>query len=172
MARNNGSAIDVGRRVLRERDRNFYPVDRAEAARSGAYYTRGAVMEWESFERQERWILPEAGLSVARFDWKPTARRQPSWYIEPDLITVSGDVFDTRDGFLDLEVYEGVRYEVEDLDEFAEALASGEITFDEGQMVMMAFHRLLTALRQNGMSGEALLRELAPDLPGPRSYLR
>jgi len=70
-----------------------------------------------------------------------------------------------RDGFIDVELYEGLRYEIDDIDEFTEAMASGELTTGEALQVLRSLDIVSRALRENGFSGQALVRAWAPDLP-------
>ena len=104
-------------------------------------------------------------VSISRRDWRHGHDGHLDWYIEPDLIEVHGEEVHIIDGFLDVEVYEGSRYEVDDIDEFAGAVADRTLSMEEGLAVLASFHRISTELRLNGFRGTALLAKWAPDLP-------
>jgi len=100
-----------------------------------------------------------------RLTFLPNVPNPLDWCIEPDPVLVDGSVWRVRDAFLDLEVYEGVRYELRDADELADGLAAGEISLAEALTALHSLNSLCQALRLNGFSGKALLDEFAPGLP-------
>jgi predicted RNA-binding protein associated with RNAse of E/G family len=162
--RNGGSEIVTETRRLRDRNGLWYALDRLSVGRSGLYHAR-ATPEVELFTYHERWLLPGPGWAISRFVWRPNRPGRIDWYIEPEIIEVDGSVWRVRDGYLDLAVHEGLRYQLEDADELAEAIAAGEIPLTEALAALTSLQRLCTALRGNGCSGQALLAEFAPELP-------
>ena len=70
-----------------------------------------------------------------------------------------------RDGYLDLEVWEGRRYHLQDAHELAEGLAAGEISVSETVHALDALGRLCEALKRADCSVRAVLAEYAPGLP-------
>jgi predicted RNA-binding protein associated with RNAse of E/G family len=62
-------------------------------------------------------------------------------------------------------IYEGRRYEVQDADELADALETGEITLAEAASALRSLHTGTGILAGNGCSGAALLTRYAPGLP-------
>ncbi|MBF6599981.1 MAG: hypothetical protein IVW36_05680 [Dehalococcoidia bacterium] len=73
-----------------------------------------------------------------------------------------------RDGYVDVYVHDGARYDVEDVCELAAGLVTGQITQAELIDVLRALDRLCEALRAHGCSGHELPRAFAPSLPAPR----
>jgi predicted RNA-binding protein associated with RNAse of E/G family len=142
------------------------PAD-VEALRT-AGFSEEAIAERKArltFDYHERWLLPDQGLSVSRFRFLPTAPYTIDWYIETEILSIEGHLWTVRDGYLDLEVHEGQRYDLDDAEELGEGLASGDITPQEAATVLASLSRLSELLRRNGCSGSALLEAFAPGLP-------
>lgn len=162
MPRNGGCVVDVGRGVVRDRDGGTYAIDELLVADGSLYYARhvgGDVITY-----QWRWILPAQDLVINRFTFGDAAEIQPDWYIETDLCVVEGDVWSVRDGYLDLCVWDGVRYELEDAGELGDGVAAGEIAIDHAVRALRALDGVCERLRANGCSGAVLLGGLAPGL--------
>lgn len=165
--RNAGKDIDIGRKVVRDRDGLWHPVDTMQVSGGVLYYARPVPAE--HFNYHELWAFPEQDWVVSRLHFHPDAPDPIDWYIEPDLVDVTGDMWAIRDAYLDVCAFEGSHYRLEDAGELAEGLASGAITLPEAVRALEALDRLLAVLERNGNSGAALLRELAPGLPNPFS---
>jgi predicted RNA-binding protein associated with RNAse of E/G family len=162
--RHNGTVVDVERRRVRDRQGVWYPTDRLTLGESGLYY--GHTWPPDALAAySESWWLPQPGWAVHRIAFRPQAPVKPDWYVEIDPIVVNGPLWHQKDGYLDVSVFEGVRYEIEDADELAEGLAAGDITLAEATAVLCALDRLCRALHRLGCSGVALLAEFAPELP-------
>ena len=172
MPRNAGCTVDVaGQRVL-DRDGMWHDVQHLTESPSGLFYERPLYPRPDQvLEHHQRWILPSHGWVINRHRFLPHAERPVDWYIEPEIIKAEGGVWRIQDAYLDVFVFEGSRYELDDADEFGEALALGDITLDEGVQALEALARLLRALECHEFSGAALLREYAPGLPGPDAFL-
>ncbi len=158
--RHTGSVVDISAGTVRDRDGGTYALDRLELAGGCLYHARAVA--YPRFDYHERWVLPVQGWAISRFRWLVEA--ELDWYIEPDLITVAGPSWEVADGLLDVAVSEGVRYQVEDADELAEALELGHLSLAEGATVLRNFQALEAALREADYSGAALLRRYAPAL--------
>jgi predicted RNA-binding protein associated with RNAse of E/G family len=177
MARNAGSDIDIKAQRIRDRDGAWYPVDGLTVTPNGLFYARMVGVKdpikrapGQLFFHQQRWILPKQGWVLNRFDFFADVPEPSDWYIEPELVTVSDDLWSVRDGYIDVEVWDGLRYHIDDADELAEGLTSGEITIDDAVAVLHALDRLVDALKSCGISGQTLLAEYAPDLPKPDEH--
>jgi len=151
------------RRVF-DRDRVWHPAERLAVADGALYYARPTPGE-DHFRAYERWLLPGQMWSVARFNFHDHFTDRVDWYIEMDFIEVEGGIWRVRDGYLDVAVWEGSRYEVWDADELAEGMLAGEISVEEVARALDSLKRLGLALKRNGYSGAALLAEYAPGLP-------
>jgi predicted RNA-binding protein associated with RNAse of E/G family len=113
-------------------------------------------------------LLPKQSLAVSRMAFHPHRTNAVDWYIETDLIDVSGGTWNVRDGYLDVCVVEGLRYDVEDAGELADAVRDGDIPLSDALEALRALDLLCQTLRTNGCSGHALLRQFAPSLPPSR----
>jgi predicted RNA-binding protein associated with RNAse of E/G family len=164
LPRSLGSVVNVIERTVRYKDGQIYRLDDFELSDQGLYYRRPEVNS-AKVTSHECWLIPSLNMSLSRWDWRTGFDGHFEWYIEPDLVIVVGGEVRVLDGFIDVEVYEGVRYEVDDIDEFTEALGSGELPLSEGLEVLTSFHRISKELRQNGFVGAELLSRLAPGLP-------
>jgi predicted RNA-binding protein associated with RNAse of E/G family len=164
MARHRGVDVDTAARRVRDRDGCWYPAENLVVSEAGLYYYRD-FPDGELFSRNEKWLLPGPGWVINRLSFLPHVPDPLDWYIEPDSVQVDGSIWRVRDAFLDLEVYEGVRYELLDADELADGLAAGEITLAEALVALQALDKLCGALRRHGFSGRALLVEFASGLP-------
>jgi predicted RNA-binding protein associated with RNAse of E/G family len=164
--RNGGSTVDAAARTIRDRNGRTYALDDVVVAESGLYFARTILND--HFWYQERWMLPAGPWVVNRFGFHPHRTDAVDWYIETDVVERDGDLWHVRDGFLDLFVYEGARYHVDDADELAEAIERSEISMADATAALRALDRLCDELEANGCSGAALLRAHAPGLPAPR----
>jgi predicted RNA-binding protein associated with RNAse of E/G family len=133
-------------------------------AEGGLYYAR-PIAGSEHFYFHERWLLPEHAWSISRFTFHEHFKERVDWYIEMDAIEIAGERWRVSDGYLDVAVIEGVRYEVWDADELADGLRGGEITLEEGMLALESLNRLARYLARNKYSGAVLLEEFAPGLP-------
>jgi predicted RNA-binding protein associated with RNAse of E/G family len=142
-----------------------FALDRLEIANHRLFYAR-AIPEDASVHYQETWLIPDQGWAVTRFAFRDHLRTGAiDWKMEPDLVRQDGSLWRVTNGLLDLDVYEGARYDLEDADELAEAMSTGAISLEDGFAALHALNSLCRALRRHGYSGRSLLREYAPGLP-------
>ena len=62
-------------------------------------------------------------------------------------------------------MYEGSHYDLQDADEFADALSAGELSSDEAVKILYALDSLRRELHANNYSGQQILNRYAPGLP-------
>ena len=159
-----GLMVDVGARTHRDRGRTS-SLD-ALVLGEGGLYIAGPLPENRRFRAYQRWLLPTEGWAVGRFAPHPGQRPMAEdWYIDLDEITVSGDIWRAEDRLLDVAVFEGQRYEVQDADELADCLDRGLLAPAAVIAALRALHHLCRALERLDLSGAALLAEYAPGLP-------
>jgi predicted RNA-binding protein associated with RNAse of E/G family len=135
---------------------------------SAGLYVAGAITDHPRITAFEQWLLPGEGWVVGRFrvhPGQPPARWD--WYVDIDAVEVDGARWYARDRLLDLTIFEGQRYEVHDLDEFADAVEGGHLSAAESLATLRSLDRLCRAVRDTGFSGQGLLERYAPDLPRP-----
>lgn len=164
MGRNSGKDIDVSRRVIRDRDGVSHETEGLTVIGHVLYYGR-PIMDFHLFDYHELWAFAGLDLVVNRLHFLPGATDPFDWYIETDIVDVQDAVWRIRDGYLAVCLYEGSRYRLEDADEFADGLACADISREDAVRVMTSLNRVLGMLEGNGLSGTALLRDLAHGLP-------
>ena len=157
--------IDARAKTVRERNGITHAVEHLVVSDEGLYYGRAMDADHKYWWYQERWVIPNVPLVINRFAFHKDTPGPIDWYIEADLIVVDGDEWRVSDGYLDLLLQEGVRYDLDDAGELADGIECGEITAAEAITALRSLDRVCVALRANGHSGHALLRELAPTLP-------
>jgi predicted RNA-binding protein associated with RNAse of E/G family len=160
-----GYVVDTSALMVGQPGGPLWALDRLELAGGRLYYALSIAGD-PSISYQETWLIPDEGWAITRFRFQP----QPvspaiDWKLETDWIEAHGDTWLVHDGFLDLAVTEGLRAELEDADELAEAIRAGEIALEDALAVLQSLDRLWRALRQRHYSGLALLRDYAPGLP-------
>jgi predicted RNA-binding protein associated with RNAse of E/G family len=163
MPRNGGAVVDTEMRQVCDRNALWYPLDELVVDGGTLYYAR-PIEGNALFSYHWRWLLPEQAWVINRFRFHAHVLDPMDWYIETDLIDVDGPLWRVRDGYLDIEVFEGVRYELRDADELAEGLATGDIPLAETIIALESLNRLCVALRRHRFSGWSLLEEFAPGL--------
>ena len=169
MARNSGKDIDPIAKRVRDRDGEWHGVDELQIEGRVLYYGR-PLDPWPAmqFDYHEMWAFADLDVTVSRLRFFPNAPDAIDWYVETDPIDIVDDVWHLRDGFLDVCVYEGSRYRVEDAGELADGLATTTISVEEVGRALRALDRVLRALDANQCSGAALLRSWAPELAEKR----
>lgn len=164
MARN-GYVVDAVGGTVGGPDGDTYALDRVEVVNGRLFYAR-PIAENASIFYQDLWLLPVQGWAITRFAFHEHLRATSiDWKMEPDRVEREGPLWRVSDGYLDLDVYEGSRYDLDDADELADAIAAGAISLAEGLGTLHALNALCKALRRHGYSGHSLLREYAPGLP-------
>lgn len=158
--------VDIPSQMVSARDGLFYPIDRFAVSDGALYFGRYGAAN-PSIAYQERWLLPEQGWVVIRWTMHPDVEPLGyDWYVDIDRIDIHDGHWTITDRYLDMIVRENLGYEVLDADELADALASGGIAVADALSSLRALDGLCKALRRHDFSMLALLREVAPGLPG------
>lgn len=97
-------------------------VDRYEETAFGLYMARGA--DHPRFGYLESWLLPSLGLRANIFHFRPHVDVDQELYIDVADISKNGDVWSTRDLYVDLVATTGRPIEVLDIDELAAATSA------------------------------------------------
>jgi predicted RNA-binding protein associated with RNAse of E/G family len=170
MPRHQGTIVNVAERVSIGRQGQVFPLDAMEVAGGVLYYAH--EMPPAVYIRYlERWVVPEQHWVINRFTLRED-RPAPEgwipgyhWYVDLDRVTVTGDVWRMEDGYLDVIIYDGDRYELLDADELADALRGGDIPAEDAILALQSLDAICRDLRRLGFSGRALLDQYAPGLP-------
>ena len=116
-------------------------VDTYRVTDFGLYMARGA--NHPRFGYLESWLLPELGLRANIFHFREGVDVHQDFYIDVADIDVDGDVWTTRDLYVDLVSTSGEPVDVLDIDELAAATSNGLISAEEAERAM---ERTLTAV--------------------------
>lgn len=117
------------------------------------------------------WLLPEMGLRVTSYAFRPG--RAPDWDRYLDTVTVSvgsgpyGPIWRTSDLYLDLVVRTGAWVRVLDADEFLEAVRDRLLDAGTAEPALAATHRAVDGIASHGYDVDAWLGGLGLDLTWP-----
>ena len=163
-----GVLVDVAARTHRGRRGVVSLLDDLVLGEGGLYFS-GHFPDNARFKTFERWALPAQGWVIGRFGVHPGQRPMAEdWYVDLDAISIEGHLWRIEDRLLDLGIFEGRFYRVEDLDELADSLERGEVNAAEAAAALRSLDALCRALHRLDFSGARLLGEYAPGLPGGR----
>ncbi|MDL5158401.1 DUF402 domain-containing protein [Actinomycetospora termitidis] len=90
----------------------------------GLYLAR-PMPDHPSLTHMRSWLLPDLGIRVTDFTFKPGFERLQDYYVDIADVTRDGSTWTTTDHYLDLVVHTGDRTELLDVDEYVEAVAAG-----------------------------------------------
>lgn len=116
-------------------------VDTYHVTDFGLYMARGA--NHPRFGYLESWLLPDLGLRANIFHFREGVDVEQDFYFDVADIDVDGDVWTTRDLYVDLVSTSGEPVDVLDIDELAAATSTGLISAEEAERAM---ERTLTAV--------------------------
>ncbi len=160
-----GYWIDTTSRIAGRLDIERVTLDRLEIAGNNLYCARHVDNE-EDFTYRETWIISARCWTVNRFTFRENyGPGMDFWKLEPDPAVADGPMWRVTDGFLDVHLFEGCRYDLLDADEFADALRTGDLSSDTAAEILYALEHLCRELETNGYSGQAILRKYAQGLP-------
>ena len=106
-------------------------VDTFRVTDFGLYMARGA--NHPRFGYLESWLLPQLGLRANIFHFRDGVDVEQEFYFDVADIDVDGDVWKTRDLYVDLVSNTGTPIDVLDIDELAAATSAGYITAEEAE---------------------------------------
>lgn len=106
-------------------------VDTFRVTEFGLYMARRA--NHPRFGYLESWLLPKLGLRANIFHFRDGVEVEQEFYFDVADIDVDGDVWVTRDLYVDLVSNTGTPIDVLDIDELAAATSAGYITAEEAE---------------------------------------
>lgn len=115
----------------------------------------------------ETWVLPELGVCLSDWRWRPGHERDQDVYVDVAAITREGRRLHMTDLYLDLVVRRGRGTDVIDVDEFVAAVAQGLVGTDLAEYALERSHAVLEGLVRHDHDHVAWLASLGIDL-GPR----
>ena len=141
-------------------------VDVYRETAAGLFLSR-PVVEHPSLLHQHSWLLPALGIRVTDFVFRPGHERDQDYYIDVADVTRDGDVWHTEDHYLDLVVHTGSHTDVEDVDEYVEAVAAGLLPARAAERAFRTSTRTYAGLAAHGHDLDAWLAPLGVRLEWP-----
>lgn len=121
------------------------PVDEYRTEPFGLYLAR-PMEDHPRISALESWLLPELGIRVTDWWWRPGEKCLQDFYIDIVDIERDGDIWRTVDYYLDVIVHTGQRSEVIDLDEYVEAVSHGLLDAGAAERALTSSYRALDGL--------------------------
>lgn len=143
------------------------PVDTLRVHDWGLYLSRPVVARPNAWWI-ETWVLPELGVCLSDWHWRPGHERDQDVYVDIAEIVRDGPRLHMTDLYLDLVVRGGRETEVIDVDEFVDAVAEGLLDPARARYALDRSHAVLDGLARHGHHHEAWLASLGVEL-GPRA---
>lgn len=113
----------------------------------GLYMARPA--DHPQFGYLESWLLPDLGLRVSIFHFRPGCEKPQDFYVDAAHITQENGVWITRDLYLDVVSLTGKSVEVLDTDELAAATAAGFLSAEECQYALEVTFTAVSGIAQH-----------------------
>ncbi|MEQ7127804.1 DUF402 domain-containing protein [Actinopolymorpha sp. B11F2] len=123
-------------------------------------YVAVTVPEHPRVQSLQSWLLPDRGLRITAFAWRPQLERDYDYYIDVCDVTVDGTRWKSVDHYLDIIVRTGREARVEDADEFVAAVLAGHLGAADAQRALEVSYRTLTGLAAHGFHLDAWLDTL------------
>ena len=142
------------------------PVDVYRETDAGLYLSRPMV-DHPSIGHLRSWLLPDLGLRVTDFTFRPGHERAQDYYVDIAETTRDGDVWRTEDHYIDLVVRTGTCTEVIDVDEYVEAVAAGLLPRAPAERAFRTSTRAYAGLVAHGHDLDAWLAGLDVRLDWP-----
>ncbi|RJQ72773.1 DUF402 domain-containing protein [Pseudonocardiaceae bacterium YIM PH 21723] len=124
-------------------------VDEYQRTAFGLYMAR-SMPDHHKFTYLESWFLPELGLRVTEWQWRPEAVLDQDFYIDIVDIETGDDLWRARDLYLDIVLRQKKDAEVLDTDELIAALAAGLIDFPAAERALENTFRTVTGIAKHG----------------------
>jgi predicted RNA-binding protein associated with RNAse of E/G family len=122
----------------------------------GLYMSR-AIVDRASASWIESWLLPDLGIVVSDWTWKPGHERDQDFYLDIALVEPGDQVWRTTDLYLDVIVKTGAWTEVLDVDEFVEAVAAGLVDTGTAEWALHRCTEVVAGLAAHGHDLDAWL---------------
>lgn len=123
--------FDIAARTNVDPKGHLRPVEVFRRTDFGLYMARGA--NHPRFGYLESWLLPDLGLRANIFHFREGVEERQDYYFDVAEIERDGEVWTTRDLYVDLVSVTGEPIDVLDIDELAAATSAGLITAAEAE---------------------------------------
>lgn len=117
------------------------------------------MVDHSDFFALSSYMLPDLGIAVTRWQNRPESDQNwYDYYVDILACEVEGELWTTRDFYLDGLVVEGKLALTNDTDEYLEAVREGLLTETEAASALTKMHTLLNGLGECGYSMKAWLK--------------
>ena len=154
--------FDVAARTNTDPKGFVRPVDEYRVEPWGLYMARPA--DHPQFGYLESWLLPEPGLRVSIFHFRPGFERDQDRYVDVGSFHVDGSVWHSRDHYLDLVVRTGRGTTVEDVDELFAGVAAGLLEPEDAERAVHIALAAVDGIAAHGYDLDAWLSALGMPL--------
>ena len=137
-------------------------VDTFRVTEFGLYMARGA--NHPKFGYLESWLLPQLNLRANIFHFREGVDMEQDYYFDIADIDVEGEVWRTRDLYVDLVAVQGEAIDVLDIDELAAATSAGFITAAEAEKAIEATLNAVEGITRHDDDAMEWLRALGIEL--------
>ncbi|MFH0411738.1 DUF402 domain-containing protein [Corynebacterium sp. L4756] len=137
-------------------------VDTYKVTDFGLYMARGA--NHPRFGYLESWLLPKLGLRANIFHFRDGVEERQDFYIDVAEIAVKGDVWTTRDLYVDLISNTGEPIDVQDIDELSAATSASLITAEEAERAIDTTLAAVEGITRYGDNAMEWLKALGMEL--------
>ncbi|RCW39525.1 hypothetical protein DFQ14_11610 [Halopolyspora algeriensis] len=155
--------FDLGPRTNTDSKQRTRAVDEYHVEPFGLYMARPMV-DHPKLTYMQSWLLPELGIRITDFSWRPGCERAQDFYVDIVSIETGQARWRSVDLYLDIAVGTGQYAEVLDVDEFLTALRAGLLDDATAQHAMTATHTTLDGLARHGYDLSEWLRESGIEL--------
>jgi predicted RNA-binding protein associated with RNAse of E/G family len=155
--------LDVEAMTTTDHNGRVRPVDRYIVEPFGIYLAR-PVTDHPRMTYVQSWLLPEVGLQVSNWSFRPEPGRRP--YVYLDVVDVERDrrIWRCTDNYLDIVVYPGERLDVLDTDELLAALDAGLIDAATAERALRVLYLAVEGLGRHHYALDAWLATLGVSL--------
>jgi hypothetical protein len=108
----------------------------------------------------ESWLLPELGIRVSDWYFRPGHERDQDFYIDIVQIAPGPEIWRATDLYLDVVLRTGRGLDVLDTDELIEAMAAGMVDQDTGRRAFETTFRAVEGLATHGHDLASWLAEM------------
>lgn len=134
------------------------PVEEYRVEPFGLYMVR-PMQKHPRVDWIESWLLPEQGIRVTDWGWRPGHERDQDFYLDIVDIERAGERWRTVDHYLDIVVRTGRDSTVLDLDEYVSAVANGLLDAAAAERALATSYRVLSGLGDHRHDLDAWLSE-------------
>lgn len=138
-------------------------VDEYRVEPFGLYMAR-PIVDHPNVEYVESWLLPEAGLRISDWWFRPGRERDQDFYLDIAEVTPGEPAWRSVDHYLDIVLRTGQRATVLDSDELLAAVLAGHLTADVAERALHTTYRVIDGLARTGYRLEPWLASLGVSL--------